>query len=103
MLSAPATRGVKLSVVANAEPPVNVGAHEPVVAIAAVALALVPAVKFTCGAGLPVHEVSLRRVVTALSVGEGFTAVPAGDAGAVTLPSVICASVSAPLLLMRFE
>jgi len=103
MLSAPATVGVKLTVVASEAPPLSVVKHEPAAAsIVAVAVALVPE-KVTDGAGVPVQLVSFRMVLTGFSVAEGLIAVPAGDTGTVTLLIVICASVSLPLVLIRLE
>jgi len=85
MLSAPATAGVKLTVVAKEEPPPMVVEHGVAAVTVAVALVLAPATKLTEGAGLPLQVLSFRIVVTGLSVAEGLTATPTADAGTVTL------------------
>jgi hypothetical protein len=103
MLSAPATVGVKLTAAAKEDPPLNVPEHVPVVATVADAVVLVLAAKLTEGAGVPLHEVSLRMAVTGFSVAEGLTGVPAGDTGTVTLSIVSCATVSAPPELITPE
>jgi len=103
MLSVPTAVGVKLTVDAKEAPPLNAGKHDPEALIVAVALVIAPAAKLTEGAGVPVQAVSLRMVVTGLSVAEGLTGVPTADAGTVTLPTVICASVSLPPVAIKLE
>ena len=89
MLFAPATMGVKLTVVAKDAPPVYVDEHTPTASAVAVAVVLALATNVTDGAGLPVQAVSFRMVVTGLSVVDGLTGVPIGVAGTVTLLTMI--------------
>jgi hypothetical protein len=93
-LSAPGAIGVKLTAAAKLEPPSALDAHVPVVLTVAVAVELALAAKVTAGAGLPLQAVSFRIAFTGLSVVEGLTAVPTGDAGTVTLFTVTRATPS---------
>jgi len=102
-LSAPPEEGVKLTVVANAEPPVMVEEQVPLVATVAVAVELVAAENVTDGAGDEEQPPSLRIVATGFKVDEGLVAVPTGDGGVEMLSRVICPKVSPPLALMTLE
>jgi hypothetical protein len=74
----------------------------PAVSVA-VPVVLALATKVMAGAVVLVHDASLTMAATWFSVADGVEAVPMGEAGVVTLSSVICAMVSAPLVLTAFE
>ena len=103
MLSVPPAVGVKLTVVAKAAPPLSVEEHPPFVLAVAVAVVLAPATNVTDGVGLEEQPPSFKRVVTALRVPEGLTAVPVADEGTVTLPIPTRARVSAPPAVIAVE